>query len=469
MVRLEKEYTTVNIYLRRGRAALITFVLEGTLIAAILYLVAMISSPVSVRASLPMSLGIGFTSLAAFLLMLTREFRRIPGFRFRHETLVTMGLIFAIALAGAALARWGYGRRGVVYAAVLLQSSAAIAFGVLSWRWIAARNHVAGFYREKIAILGSGEMARQITDYIESYLAADYRIVGFVAESDDDEIRQLGNHRRLATVDTIDAIDKSQVDRVIVALEERRGLLPSGSLIPLRLSGVRFEEITPFVERTSGKIQVDLLLPSLIVFSDGFKVSRLRVISKRIHDFLLSGFLLTVTLPVMLLTALLIKLDSEGPVFYMQERVGKAGRVFPIYKFRSMVKDAETRSGPQWASKADARVTRIGAFIRKTRIDELPQIINIFKGDMSFVGPRPERPVFVAELEQEIPYYQLRSSVRPGLTGWAQVSYPYGASIDDAKQKLKYDLFYLKHASPILDLWIVLKTVKVVLLGSGAR
>jgi len=453
---------TMNIYLRRGRAALITFACEGSLIAALLYLLAHLEIPGRVSFGVPLAAAAGFTSLVALLLMLTRELRRVPGFRFRHETLLTAALIAGIAISGALLARWHFSRQGDLYAAILFQSAVLIPALILSWRWFARRARVTGFCREKVAILGTGELARQVSSYIDEYIAADFRVVGFIGETADDSCQQLGPHPRLATLDALERLSPTRVERVIVALEERRGMLPADTLIDLRLRGVKFEEVAPFVERTSGKIHVDGLLPSLILFSDGFRVSPLRMITKRVFDFLASGALLTVTWPVMLLAAVAIRLDSKGPVFYRQERVGKHGKVFQIFKFRSMVNDAEKLSGPQWASQSDVRVTQVGRFIRKCRIDELPQIINIFKGDMSFVGPRPERPVFVTELEPQIPYYKFRSAVRPGLTGWAQVCYAYGASVDDAKQKLKY-------ASPILDLWIVLKTIRVVLFGAGAR
>jgi len=237
----------------------------------------------------------------------------------------------------------------------------------------------------------------------------------------------------------------------------------------LRLRGLDIEEATTFIERISGRIAVEAMLPSWLIFSEGFKTSPLRLFLKRTNDLANATGLLILAFPVMLLTAVLIKLDSPGPVFYRQKRLGRNGYEFDVLKFRSMRADAERHSGPTWATENDPRITRVGRVIRLLRIDELPQLINVLRGEMSFVGPRPEREYFVRQLEKQIPYYGLRLVARPGITGWAQVQYRYASTEEDSLEKLKYDLYYIKNSSLLFDLWIVLKTVKVVLAGSGAR
>ena len=260
----------------------------------------------------------------------------------------------------------------------------------------------------------------------------------------------------------------AKIDRVIVALDERRGKLPIEPLLACRMKGICVEEGLSFTEELNGRISVESLYPSALIFSDGFKRSRVFKGSKRYLDFLMAIMAMIFAVPVGLLIAIAIKLDSDGPIFYEQERVGKDGKVFKLKKFRSMRKDAE-KDGPVWAGVEDNRVTRVGRFIRKMRLDEMPQIINVLKQEMSFVGPRPERAFFVKRLEREIPYYFYRHSVRPGITGWAQLSYPYGASTEDATEKLKYDLYYIKNISLFFDLTIILETIKIVIWGRGAR
>ena len=254
----------------------------------------------------------------------------------------------------------------------------------------------------------------------------------------------------------------------VVGLSDRRGRLPISELLQAKLSGVRVEDATTTYERVTGKILIDDLRPSWLIFSDGFRVSRITRWLKRGIDLGLSVLLALVSAPFMLLTAIAIALESGFPVLYCQERVGENGRTFTLCKFRSMRMDAEEVGGPVWARAGDDRVTRVGRFIRKTRLDELPQLWNVVRGNMSFVGPRPERPFFVAELAKAIPFYQQRHVVKPGITGWAQVKYRYGASIEDATEKLRYDLYYIKHLSVFFDLTIVFDTVKVVLFRKGA-
>ncbi len=244
--------------------------------------------------------------------------------------------------------------------------------------------------------------------------------------------------------------------------------MPIRNLLQCKLEGIEIDEGITFYEAITGKILVEKVNPAWLIFSEGFKTGRIRYIVKRSMDIAFSVFGLIFSLPVTLPTALLIKLESPGPVFYSQEHVGEKGQSFNVLKFRSMRQDAE-KNGAVWAQKNDPRVTRVGAIIRKTRIDEIPQMWNVLKGEMSFVGPRPERPVFVDQLTKVIPYYSLRHSVKPGLTGWAQVCYPYGASEEDALRKLEYDLYYIKNSSVFIDILIVFRTVKIILFQKGAR
>jgi sugar transferase (PEP-CTERM system associated) len=321
---------------------------------------------------------------------------------------------------------------------------------------------------ERVLVVGTGHVAQLVAKQIGGQQDFAYRLVGFV---DDDEGIQVVRHHEVLgkAADLRRIIAEHQVDRIIVGLSDRRGRLPIQELLQAKLSGVRVEDATTTYERLTGKILIDDLKPSWLIFSDGFRASRLTRFVKRMLDLSLSmiGFLLAA--PLMALTALAIKLDSAGPILYSQERVGENGRVFTVFKFRSMRTDAERGGQPVWARDKDDRVTRAGRFIRATRLDELPQLWNVMRGDMSFVGPRPERPFFVEQLAREIPFYVQRHAVKPGVTGWAQVKYQYGSSIEDAMEKLRYDLYYIKHMSIFFDLTIVLDTVKVILFGKGAK
>ena len=255
----------------------------------------------------------------------------------------------------------------------------------------------------------------------------------------------------------------------MVALKEKRNSLPIKELLWCRTSGIEILEGASFYEMLTGKLLVQQITPGWLIFSEGFRKSLILRIAKRMGDILLSSIMLFLLLPLLLFVVILIRLDSKGPVFFSQERVGQKRKLYKVHKFRSMQADAEKTSGPVWAQNQDDRVTRVGNFIRKWRIDEMPQLWNVLKGEMSFVGPRPERDFFVRQLEDVIPYYGERFTVKPGVTGWAQISYPYGASVEDAMEKLNYDLFYIKNMSTLMDLMIVVRTVKTVLFGEGAR
>ena len=322
--------------------------------------------------------------------------------------------------------------------------------------------------RQRVLVLGIGERARQIANLRGGVDRVSADVVGFVDLGCDarlvanERIFTLGQRGLRALAEELD------VHEIVVASDDRRKGLPVDDILECKMYGIRILEAADFYERQLGKIRIDTLHPSNVIFADGFTQAVIRSSEKRVMDIVVSALMLVATLPIIAVTAAAIFLESGGPVLYRQERVGRRGRVFTLLKFRSMHQDAEA-NGAVWALKNDMRVTRIGSFIRRTRIDELPQLINVLKGDMSFVGPRPERPQFVAELSQAIPYYDLRHYVKPGITGWAQILYPYGASINDAREKLQYDLYYLKNYSIFLDINILLQTIQVILWRKGAR
>ena len=352
---------------------------------------------------------------------------------------------------------------------IFVSSLFVFLIAILAWR--VGFNHVSGRLRleERVLVVGTGETARKVARQILDQHDFAYRVIGFI----DDDASRIGerivNPGIIGTPADIDRLVAAhQIDRIIVGLADRRGKLPIQELLRAKMSGIRVEDATTTYERVTGKILIDDLRPSWLIFSDGFRVSRLTRLMKRAIDLSLSFLMAFATFPLMILTAALVWIEDGFPVLYRQERVGENGRTFVLSKFRSMRKDAEEAGHPVWAKDGDERVTRVGRFIRKTRLDELPQLWNVLRGDMSFVGPRPERPFFVDELSTQIPFYQQRHAVKPGLTGWAQVKYRYGSSLEDAMEKLRYDLYYIKHLSVSFDLTIVFDTVKVVLFRKGA-
>jgi sugar transferase (PEP-CTERM system associated) len=344
---------------------------------------------------------------------------------------------------------------------------------VALWRLLVAwtTGHSSIGVRERVLILGSDSQAVEIARATLERRNAGFHIVGFVDNRPDLVGKSLINPKVIGvTSDIARLVDQYDVDRIVVAVKDRRGKLPTEELLNLTLSGrVAVEDCASYYERLTGKIATEMLRPSWLIFSRGNRFSDLARHIRRVINAGLAvvGFLLS--LPIMLIVAVAVKLDSRGPVFYTQERVGKNGRIFKIIKFRSMRVDAEQVSGPVWAGEDDPRVTRIGRIIRRLRLDELPQFINVLRGDMNFVGPRPERPVFVEQLSEIIPYYSQRHLVKPGLTGWAQIKYPYGSSVEDTIEKLMYDLYYIKNQSLLLDAMILFETVKTVLFGRGGR
>jgi sugar transferase (PEP-CTERM system associated) len=334
---------------------------------------------------------------------------------------------------------------------------------IVSWRIGYTLVLEKGLFNQKLIIIGSGELATGIIKEIRDKRDSGYEIDTILDEEDCRE-GVCG-----VQLDMCGQAKAKNISKIIVALEEKRGNLPIRQLLKCRTEGIEILEGTSFYEMLLGKLYVKQINPSWLIFSDGFRKSPLKSALKRTGDIILSFIMLVMLSPMILITAILIKIDSKGPVIFSQERMGQNGKGFYVHKFRSMVTDAEKSSGPVWASEDDNRATRVGRVIRKLRIDELPQLWNVLKGEMSFVGPRPERAFFIKQLEKDVPYYSERLTVKPGLTGWAQVSYPYGASVEDAIEKLNYDLFYTKNMSFLLDLLIIFRTVKIVLFGKGAR
>lgn len=345
-------------------------------------------------------------------------------------------------------------------------------FPVVLVAWRTILTNVLGYELplRRFLVIGSGEMAEKSGREVYDRQEKGFKLVGFI----DDDPAKLGQSIVNPGVvgcygDIASIVRDEKIDEIIVAIPDKRAKLPMSALLECKMRGVSIVEGETFHERMSGKIPVDQLKPSWLVFSDGFGSLKSKKIMKQAFDVTTSIIGLILVSPFMIVTALLIKLESKGPVFFSQVRVGERGRKFNIYKFRSMAQDAEQDSGPVWAKSDDGRVTKIGRIIRKTRIDELPQLINVIKGDMGLVGPRPERPYFVEKLKKEVPYYEVRSVVKPGITGWAQVKYAYGASVKDAVEKLQYDIYYIKNMSPLLDLMIILRTIRVVVRRIGSR
>ncbi|SEN37216.1 sugar transferase, PEP-CTERM system associated/exopolysaccharide biosynthesis polyprenyl glycosylphosphotransferase [Sphingomonas gellani] len=323
-------------------------------------------------------------------------------------------------------------------------------------------------FKRRVLVLGAGRRAAQV-QALSTEPGINFVVAGFVAMGGD-AAGAVQAEQRDRVGNLADHAVRLDASEVVLALEERRNALPLKDLLKVRTAGIQVSDLSTFLERETGRIDLASVNPSWLIFSDGFASGRmLSGAAKRAFDIAASLLLLAVTLPVILVTALLIKLESPGPAFYRQRRVGLYSQSFDILKLRSMRQDAESGGRAVWAAQADPRVTRIGRFIRKVRIDELPQCWTVLKGEMSFVGPRPERPQFVEELERALPFYAERHTVKPGITGWAQINFPYGASIEDARHKLEYDLYYAKNYSPFLDLLILLQTLRVVLWPAGAR
>jgi len=355
---------------------------------------------------------------------------------------------------------------------IFMLSTAIVIILIVSWRFCYTQVLNRGLFDQRIVLLGASDLAQDIEMEIQSRRDSGYKIEAiFTGKESIDALPyspicdiEHGTFEKVCAF----VLDRG-IKKVVVTLKERRGCLPVRELLNCRVSGIEVIEGNSFYEMLTGKLIVKQINPGWLIFSDGFRTTWLQRTVKRTIDLVLSALMLVLLAPLLAGVALIIKLDSPGPVIFSQERLGRRRRPYLIHKFRSMCDNAEKETGPVWAGNDDCRITRVGHFIRKWRIDELPQLWNVLKGDMSFVGPRPEREHFVNELVEIIPYYGERFSVKPGVTGWAQVNYGYGASVDDAIEKLNYDLFYIKNMSVFMDLWVIMKTVKTVIFGEGAR
>ena len=389
------------------------------------------------------------------------------------DTYLELGLrlIKAIGIASISLAIIYYCfpsllvGRGIFFISLVL-----LVILIISWRYVYNWLLKKKMLTEKILVLGSSELASKILDEINGQRDSGYEVAGVIS-TNSSPLRSLPDDIPIFNLkgDLCDIVESLYTKKIVVAMGDRRGRLPTKELLRCKMSGITIMEGESFYEKLAGKILAENINPSWFIYSDGFRKSRLDRLTKRLIGFILSSLGLLLTLPLTLIIAVAIKLDSNGPVIYKQERCGEDGRVFKLCKFRSMIDNAEAECGPTWAKDDDCRVTRVGRILRKYRFDEIPQMWNVLKGDMSFVGPRPERPEFVKELEKIVPYYSERHTVKPGITGWAQVSYGYGASVEDALEKLRYDLFYIKNISQLMDFMIIVKTIKIVLQQSGAR
>jgi len=367
--------------------------------------------------------------------------------------------VLAFILAGVAYVRPNYLLGSGSSAVGLLILTVALFGWRLGFTWLVQLPILV----ERVYVLGTGERAQRVVLGLRQNPEIGVEIASWTGKMEGAVTRES------VAAHLMEIVHKQKVHRVIVAMPDRRGTIPMPELLQLRMQGVKIEEATSWLEKISGKIEVENLYPSWLVFGEGFRRSTAFILVRRAVSIVISLIGLILALPLFPLIMLAIRLDSKGPVFYTQTRVGKAGRVFKVVKFRTMGQDAEAASGPRWAGDNDPRITRAGKFLRSSRLDEIPQLWCVLKGDMAFVGPRPERPEFIEWLSKEIPYYGVRHMVRPGLTGWAQVKYKYGSTVQDSREKLQYDLFYIKNASIGLDLLIMFLTVKTVLLRRGAQ
>jgi sugar transferase (PEP-CTERM system associated) len=423
----------------------------------------------SLKSAMPMA-GAQVLTLAAGLFVINSAsglYQRAQDWSMAESSLrAALALVMALALTYQIfqVLPVGFGNMEAIRASAMLVIAALILRRVVMGYW--ATKSRAG---ARVLIFGSGTAAQMVGSTLR---AADplATIVGYFPGPNEKQPAVPEAQRLSAAQSLTQTAQRLGVDEIIVALTERRsGSMPLRELLDCKLSGVRVFDITTYFERMLGQIRIDFVNAGWLIFGDGFNQGFYRTAVKRVFDIVCSLFLIVLSSPVMLLTAIAIKLESEGPVFYRQERVGCNSKTFKVTKFRSMRTDAEKDGTPRWATANDSRVTRVGNLIRLLRIDELPQLFNVLNGDMSLVGPRPERPFFVEQLTTEIPYYAVRHSIKPGVTGWAQVRYQYGSTIEDSQEKLQYDLYYVKNHSLFLDFVILFETVGVVLTGKGAR
>jgi sugar transferase (PEP-CTERM system associated) len=456
-------------YLSAG--ALYLFICEAVLVTVVLYAAAEAIAPLRLQSGDYLGAVLvpaAFTSMLMYAMGLYQAQRLADFWRILPRLVILLCVTAPVVLIA-----WninllhpapGDAQRIVAYASwavILLACTLVVRLSYVGLAKLTVTPH-------RVLIVGVGKLAAEIEQMTSQNRNSDTEIAAYVPltkvtpEVPSSRVWEL-------TTSLIDIARKTSAKEIVVALDDRRGV-PLAPLLEARMEGLRITDYLSFWERETRRVNLKALDPSWLIYSDGFRIgSVMNAALKRSLDVAVSLGLLIVTLPTLFVAALAIRLDSRGPILYKQERVGRNGTTFNIYKFRTMGVDAESAGVPQWAAVRDPRITRIGSFLRMTRIDELPQVINVLRGDMSFVGPRPERPFFVDSLARDIPYYAARHRVRPGITGWAQINHPYGASIEDAKTKLSYDLYYIKNYSFLFDLLIILATAHAVVVNKGAR
>lgn len=451
---------------------LLLVVIEGVIFYGSVYLGALIrfqGDPALITASFGAVAPKAFT-FALFMLVGTGAMggydRAVRDYNFSLVLRLAVGLL--VGLCGLAL--FIYIFPDLYFGRGMMVISASLSlFMIVLARFFFQKAVDEDVFKRRVVVVGAGERASLIDKRLRRKAdRRSFKILGYlpspndpIAVSEDQLLSDVGSLFELC--------QREQVQDIVIAVDDRRGGLDMQELLNCRLEGVQVVELISFFERESGRVILDLLSPGWLVFSKGFRSSVARRLIKRGFDLIASGTLLLLTVPIMLLAACAIAVETGRPIFYRQVRVGRSGREFQLTKFRSMRSDAEQDGKARWATTDDDRITRVGRFLRQSRIDELPQIINVFRGDMSFVGPRPERPEFVESLAEQIPFYRERHCVNPGITGWAQLCYPYGSSVKDAAEKLKYDLYYVKNHTLLFDINILVRTVEVILFGKGAR
>ncbi len=387
-----------------------------------------------------------------------------------RETVVRIVVAFAAASLAIAVVFYAFP------AVMISRDIASIAVGyalvlILFFRYLFSCQIDKNVFRRRTMIYGAGDRAASLFDLRRKADRRGFQIFGRLAAPGDTIVGDRSDVSMTNGKKIMEYVRDAKADEIVIAMDERRGNFPVRELLDVRLRGISVIDLVEFLERETGKIPIDLVNPGWLIFSEGFHISKLRKVSQRVLDVVISAMLILITWPIMLLVVLAIKFEDglAARVLYRQCRVGLGGRHFQLFKFRSMAEDAEADGKAVWADSNDVRITKVGRFLRRSRLDELPQVFNVLRGTMSVVGPRPERPEFVESLQNEIPYYSERHAVKPGVTGWAQLRYAYGASQEEAKEKLQYDLYYVKNQSFMLDVLILLQTVEVVLWGKGAR
>jgi sugar transferase (PEP-CTERM system associated) len=457
MIRFFNHYLSVRLLLLTGLEAIVLF--QSVVVGFELRMAEPIGQSPLLEAA-----AFTFVMLMAMSALGLYQSHAEPFRRTVHRVLIAYGLSLLVISTVFYLVPETYIGRGVLAWSTLLALCSVLLIRVVFFRLTDV-----GLPKRRVMVLGNGPEAEQVIEHLyQSTMRHSVQYAGLYPVMADRDAE--GRERNLNHDALVRTVGELKVSEVVVAVRERRGgVLPLRQLLDCKLRGVRVMDLQSFYEREEGVLRIDNMRASWMIFGDGFDQGLARDVVKRLFDLLTSVVLLMVTLPVIVLAMLAVALESRGGVFYRQERVGEAGRRFRIVKLRTMRVDAEADGKPRWAGINDSRITRVGAFLRKTRIDELPQLWNVFAGHMSFVGPRPERPFFVEQLTEKIPFYQVRHSVKPGITGWSQVRHPYGASIEDGLLKLQYDLYYVKNHSLFLDLLILVETLQVVVLGKGAR